>query len=169
MLPPIKPIPALIVKVVAVGTRIRPCRHRGKAEARNNRCEITARATAATVPAKIAAQLTADNHNSSSTIGFREGEKRQKRRCLWHRRSLGRKRPRKQSAEARLRAQLGASQVQHARGFAAMQHFMSDPSEACCGSATAVVRERARSSPPISWCKRAVQRSPKPAGTIGFR
>ncbi|MDB5403373.1 MAG: hypothetical protein JWQ55_5391, partial [Rhodopila sp.] len=37
-----------------------------------------------------------------------------KRRCLWHRRSLGRKRPRKQCAEARLQALECPSQVQHA-------------------------------------------------------
>jgi hypothetical protein len=41
------------------------------------------------------------------------------------------------------------TQVQHARGFAAMQHFVSDPPKACCGSATAVVRQRLTGAPPI--------------------
>jgi hypothetical protein len=40
-----------------------------------------------------------------------------KRRRLWHRRSLGRKRPRKQCAEARLQDEQWRSQVMRARGF----------------------------------------------------
>ena len=52
---------------------------------------------------------------------------RKKRRCFWHRRSLGRKRPRKQGAEARLPEQLCASRRRPASGFAAMQHLLVTP------------------------------------------